>query len=464
MGEAPILSFLGGAGSVTGSRFLLETPEARVLVECGLFQGAKDLRLRNWAPFPVDPASIDAVLLTHAHLDHVGYLPALVRDGFAGPVFATRFTRELARIVLADSGRLHEEEAAYANRKRFSKHHPALPLYTEDDAHRAEHRFRAAALHEPFEAAAGVRAEFRSAGHILGSATIAVTFDSTGRTVLFTGDVGRPVHPLLAPPDPLPPVDYVVTESTYGNRTHESESAAVEQLGDVIRRTAARGGIVVIPAFAVDRTEVILMALQRLSRAGRIPELPVYADSPMALAVLDVYRKAIANKDPQIRSDIEDDPFELDGRLHEAFGPDDSRALNELGYPSIIVSASGMATGGRVLHHLARRLPDPRNSVVLAGFQAEGTRGRQLADGARATKLHGRYVPVRAEIVQLGALSVHADSGELVSWLHTADPAPDTAFVVHGEPSASEALGERLRDELGWNAVVPRLGERVRVD
>ena len=465
MANAPVLTFLGGAGTVTGSRFLVESDGARVLVDCGLFQGPKELRLRNWAPFPVDPASLHAVVLTHAHLDHCGYLPALVRDGFRGPVFCTRFTRELAGIVMADSGRLHEEEAAYANRKRYSKHRPALALYTEADARRAEHRLRGVAFGDAVEAAAGVRVEFLPAGHILGAASVLVTLEGAGgRTVWFTGDVGRPSHPLLTAPAPPPDADIVVTESTYGNRRHTSEAEGVEQLAAVVCRTAKRGGTVVVPAFAVDRTEVILMALRGLAAAGRIPRLPVYVDSPMALAVLDVYRKAIAEDDPQIRTDVERDPFELDGEVHEALDPDASRALNDLPYPSVIVSASGMATGGRVLHHLARRLPDPRNAVLLAGFQADGTRGRLLAEGARSLKLHGKYIPVRAEVVQSGAFSVHADADELVSWLGGRRRRPDAAFVVHGEPAASDALQARLADELGWTAVAPRMGERVRVD
>lgn len=468
MRNPPILSFLGGAGTVTGSKFLLDTGESRVLVDCGLFQGPKALRLRNWAPFPVDPATVDAVLLTHAHLDHCGYLPALAREGFTGPVYCTRGTADLAAIVLADSARLQQEEAEYANRKRFSKHHPALPLYTELDAARVEHRFRTVPFGHRLDAADGVVAEFRPAGHILGSATVTLTINGrNGRTrrLFFSGDVGRPNHPLLIAPAPPPDdADIVVTESTYGNRRHEPEPAAVEKLATAISRTAKRGGIVVIPAFAVDRTEVMLMALARMADAGRIPRLPVFADSPMALAVLDVYRKAIANHDEQVRDDVAMDPFDISLELHEASTVEQSMSLNDLRFPSIIISASGMATGGRVLHHLARRLPDPRNTIVLPGFQAEGTRGRLLADGARSIKLLGRYVPVRADVVPLGAFSVHADSDELIDWLHRPGDGPDAAFIVHGEPEASAKLQERLSVELGWTAVVPREGERVRVD
>jgi metallo-beta-lactamase family protein len=463
MAQAPILRFLGGVRTVTGSKFLVETDGARVLVDCGLFQGPKELRLRNWARFPVDPSSIDAVVLTHAHLDHCGYLPALVRDGFDGPIVCTDRTEELTRIVLMDSARLQEEEAGYANRKGFSKHKPALALYTQDDAARAIEQLRAIDFRRDAEVADGVHAVLRPAGHILGSATVTLTIDDPARTLFFSGDVGRPAHPVLQPPDPVPAADIVVTESTYGNREHEDPADAIERLATAISRTAERGGMVVIPAFAVDRTEVVLMELRRLIDDGRIPKLPIYCDSPMALAVLDVYRDAIDAGDVDV-DPIEGEPFETGNGLHEAQTPIDSRKLNDLKYPSVIISSSGMATGGRVLHHLARRLPDQRNTVVLVGFQAVGTRGRQLAEGARSVKLLGRYVPVRADVVEIGAFSVHAGGGELVDWLRTAPTPPDAAFVVHGEESASEELRSRLESELGWVAAVPKLDERIRVD
>jgi len=466
MAVAPVLTFLGGTGTVTGSRFLLDTGEARVLVEAGLFQGLKELRLRNRAPFPVDPATIDAVVVSHAHLDHVGYLPVLVDNGFAGPVLATPGTIDLGAIVLADSARLQEEEADYANRRGFSKHSPALPLYTEESARRAVGRFRPVGYGRPVEAAPGVTVSLQPAGHILGSATVAVTIDGPpGRTLFFSGDVGRPRHPLLLPPAPPVPADVVVVESTYGDRRHEDEAKALERLARAVAATAGRGGVVVIPAFAVDRTEVILMALRRLAAEGRIPALPVYADSPMALDVLGVYRRAIAAHDPEIRPDVLDaaaDPFDP-GKLEEVRSPRESMRLHELYGPAIIISASGMVTGGRVLHHLARRLPDPRNTVVLAGFQAEGSRGRQLADGARAVKMLGRYVPVRADVVQIDAFSVHADANELLAWLRPM-PDPDVAFIVHGTPAASQTLRQRLVSTRGWTAVVPAAAERVRVD
>ena len=462
----PVLTFLGGAGTVTGSKFLLDTPHARVLVDAGLFQGVKELRLRNRAPFPVDPSTIDAVVVSHAHLDHIGYLPVLVDQGFTGRVLATAGTAELAAIVLADSARLQEEEADYANRRGFSKHSPAVPLYTEESARRALGRFEMVDYAAPVDLAPGVEVCLRPAGHILGSATVTLTLDEpNGRTLFFSGDVGRPRHPLLRPPARPPAADIVVVESTYGDRHHEDEARALDRLAKAVVETASRGGVVVIPAFAVDRTEVVLMALRRLAAENRIPLLPVYADSPMALDVLDIYRRAIADQDPEIRPDLvllNGDPFDP-GKLEQVRSAEESRRLHELPGPAIIISASGMATGGRVLHHLARRLPNPRNTVVLAGFQAEGSRGRQLAEGARTVKMLGRYVPVRADIVEIDAFSVHADVNELLAWLGPM-PDPEIAYVVHGAPEASEALRRRLASRRGWTAVVPTSGERVRVD
>jgi metallo-beta-lactamase family protein len=462
---APLLHFLGAAGTVTGSRFLVETAGARVLVDCGLFQGTKPLRLRNWAPFPVDPKAIDAVVLTHAHVDHSAYLPALVRDGFAGPVFATPGTHALCRIVLPDSGRLQEEDASYANRKGFSKHHPALALYTEEDAIRALGRFEERRFGESVEAAPGVRFVFQRAGHILGASSVLVSLDGAKpRRVLVSGDLGRPEHPILAPPDPPAESDVVLLESTYGDRRH-ADVDAMALFEAVISRTAARGGRVVIPAFAVDRTEVLLLALRRLMKEGRIPALRVFVDSPMALAALALYREAIARGDPEIRPGFtgDGDPFDT-GDLVEVRSVPESKAVLAHRGPCIVISASGMATGGRVLHHLAHALPDARNAVILPGYQAEGTRGRLLADGARSLKMHGRYVAVRAEVSQVGAFSVHADQPELLAWLRRAPRAPDNVYLVHGEPAAASALEALVERELGFTTAVPNDGERVRLD
>ncbi len=459
--NGPVITFLGAAGTVTGSRFLVETGRARILVDCGLYQGLKDLRLRNWAPFAVDPASIDAILITHAHLDHCGYLPVLIRDGFRGRVFATRATSALAGIVLPDSGHLQEEEAAFANRKGFSKHRPALPLYTEHDARRTTERFAEAVFAAPIEVAEGVTATFRRAGHILGSATISLTLDDTSN-VAFSGDLGRPLHPMLEPPDPVGPAGTIVVESTYGDRKHD-DAGTLDRLRDTIVRTVGRGGTVVIPAFAVDRTEVVLQHLATMRAGGEIPDVPIYVDSPMALAALRVYEAALRDHAPDVRPGLPLDPFDS-GNVVEVRTPEESKSLDAMSYPSIVVSASGMASGGRVLHHLARRLPDSRHTVILVGFQAEGTRGRRLLHGERVVKMLGRYVPVRAEIVDATGLSVHADGGELVDWLATADEPPHAVFAVHGEPAASAALVDTVGRKLGWPAVAPRFGERVSLD
>jgi metallo-beta-lactamase family protein len=463
----PLLHFLGAAGTVTGSRFLIETQGARILVDCGLFQGLKPLRLRNWAEFPVEPKTIDAVVLTHAHVDHSGYLPALVRNGFSGPIFATPGTEALCRIVLPDSGHLQEEDASYANRKGFSKHSPALPLYTEEDSWNALALFTAREFGERFEAAPGITVELRRAGHILGAASALLELETGGaarRRLLVSGDLGRPRHPILCAPDPPAEADVVLVESTYGDRRHPplDTDGVFEQ---AIVRTAARGGRVVIPAFAVDRTEVILLALRDLMRAGRIPTLTVYVDSPMALAALALYRDAIGRGSAEIRPGFagDGDPFDT-GRLVEVRSVAESKATLDDRAPCIVISAAGMATGGRVLHHLAHALPDARNTVLLPGYQAEGTRGRLLADGARSLKMHGRYVPVRADVIPVPAFSVHADSGELVDWLRAAPRAPEVTYVVHGEAEASAALELAIESALGWTATVPRDGERVRLD
>ena len=460
-----MLHFLGGTETVTGSRFLVDGPSARVLVDCGLFQGLKELRLRNWERFPIDAATIDAVVLTHAHVDHSAYLPALVRQGFSGRVFATAGTEALCRIVLPDTGHLQEEEAAYANRRGYSKHAPAQALFTSADAEDALGHFAVVEFDVPVDVVPGIRATWRPAGHILGAATIALEIDSTPkRTALFSGDLGRPHHPILRAPAPPVAADAIVIESTYGNRSHD-EPASLEAFTAALCRTADRGGMAVIPAFAVDRTEVILFHLRQLIRAGRVPPLPVYVDSPMALAALGVYRDAMRAGSAEVRPQAAEvgDPFDP-GVLHEVHDIEHSKALNDVRGPGVIISASGMATGGRVLHHLLHRLPDERNTVILPGYQAQGTRGRTLLDGASAVKLLGRYVPVRAEIVSALGFSVHADQGELLEWLRRAPRPPEMTFIVHGEPSASAALQQTVTASLQWPAVTPRYMESVRID
>ncbi|HWL35530.1 MAG TPA: MBL fold metallo-hydrolase [Frankiaceae bacterium] len=463
-GDAPLLRFLGGAGTVTGSKFLVQAGGSRVLVDAGLFQGLRALRDRNRAKLPVPPDEIDAVVVSHAHLDHSGYLPALVRGGFRGPVFATAHTIELMRIILADSARLLAEEADYANRKGYGKHRPAVPLYTERDVEVALSRTVALPTGELAEIAPNVDVVLRRAGHILGSASVRLDLRADRRTVEFSGDLGRPDHPVLRPPEPPAGADVLVVESTYGDRTHEDVSAR-ETFADAIVRTVARDGVVVIPAFAVDRTEVVLYHLRSLMESGRIPRVPVYADSPMALATLRVYRAAIAARSDEIRPGIldGDDPFDLGG-LVEASSVEASMAIGRQQGPFVVVSASGMATGGRVVHHLTQRLPGERNTVILPGYQAFGTRGRALADGEQVVKMLGRYVPVRAEVVSVPGFSVHADSGELVDWMRRTPREPEMTYVVHGEPDASRALSERVRRELRRPCVVPRDDERVRLD
>lgn len=457
----PTLRFLGATGTVTGSRFLLETSRARVLVDAGLYQGVPLLRRRNWEQFPVDPASIDDVVLTHAHLDHTGYLPRLVRDGFRGHVTCTPETAELAEIVLRDSAHLQEEDAAYANRLGFSKHRPALPLYRGVDVEQTLPLLSPLALRRTRRFAGGAAVTLRSAGHILGSATVGVEID--GHRVLFSGDLGRGSHPLLAPPADPPHVDTMIIESTYGDRRHPPPDPSV--LADAVHRTVERGGSVLIPAFAVDRTELVLLELRRLMRHGDIPSLPIFVDSPMALAALDVYRRALTSSSGQLRPGLATTPdvFEF-GELHAARTVEESMRLNRPVAPCIVISASGMAAGGRVVHHLAHQLPDPRHSVVLTGYQAEGTRGRQLLDGARQLKIHGRYVPVRAEIVSVPDFSVHSDADETIAWLGRAPAAPRTVYLVHGEHRAADRLAQRIRSELGWCAVVPSYDERVLLD
>jgi metallo-beta-lactamase family protein len=457
----PRLRFLGACGTVTGSRYLVEAGN-RLLVDCGLFQGERALRRRNWEPLPLDPVGLDAVVLTHAHLDHTGYLPVLVRDGFSGPALASAGTCALAALVLRDSGHIQAEDARYAQAHGISKHAEPRALYDEADADAAVRQLAPVTFAQACPVG-DLRVVLRPAGHILGSATAQV--EVGGRSVLFSGDLGRRRHPLLLPPAPRPGTDVVVVESTYGDRSHPPDET--ERLADVIRRTLARGGSVLVPAFALDRTEVVLAALHRLRVADRIPDVPVHVDSPMALAALRLYVAALRDGSPDVRPDLPPDVFGLD-RVRLAATVDESIALNHPAEPSIIVSASGMASGGRVVHHLAALAGDPRNTVLLVGFQAPGTRGADLAAGIRQLKALGRYVDVRCQVEQLLGMSVHADADEIVAWL-AGDPAdrpppPDVCYVVHGQPSAAKALAERLRAELGWLAVLPDDGEVVRLD
>lgn len=454
------LTFLGAAGTVTGSKFLLKFERRRVLVDAGMYQGEKQWRSMNWAQFPVPPDEIDDVVLTHAHMDHCGYLPALVKHGFRGSIWATGGTTALAEIVLRDAGFLQERDAEHAELYGYSKHHPAMPLYTVDDVERTLTKFRTVDYDTDVELGGGVVCRWTRAGHILGSASVRLSTDSTA--IVFSGDIGRHDHPVLRSRDIPPGAPYVVVESTYGDREHPDPPVPHEEFAQAIRDTAARGGQVLIPAFAVDRTEVVLKTIGEMQKAGRIPVLPIYVNSPMALNALRVYRSPACHD--ELRPDLDVESFLGLENVIETPDAEDSRELNALRGPAIIISASGMATGGRVLHHLEHLLPDRRNTVILTGYQATGTRGRSLEEGTRELKLHGRYVPVRAQIVRDAEFSVHADSTDLMDWLRELDPVPETVFIVHGEPGAARALHDRIADELGWSSVVARFGEVVVVE
>jgi metallo-beta-lactamase family protein len=447
------LSFLGGTGTVTGSKYLIELGERRILVDCGLFQGFKQLRLRNWKPFPVDPASIDAVLLTHAHIDHSGYLPLLIRNGFSGPVICTHATRDLCDILLSDSGFLQEREAELANRTGFSRHKPALPLYTQEDAERAMRQFRPAAFDRKHDVMPEISARFLRAGHILGAAIVELRVGE--RTIVFSGDLGRPDSPTMVDPAPVSHADYLLVESTYGDRVHDGEDPE-EALAEVIARTTARGGTVIIPAFAVGRTQILLYHLQRLKAARRIPDVPIHLDSPMAQDATDIYRSH--PDDHRLGAEQLRTAFKVARYVRSV---EDSKALDHDPYPKVIVSASGMATGGRVLHHLKHYASDRRNTVLFAGFQAGGTRGAAMLAGAATIKIHGGYIPVHAEVANLPMLSAHADSNEVMAWLGNFKAPPKMTFVVHGEAAAADALRHRIKEELDWPCAVPEHQEQV---
>ena len=455
MSDTMTLQFLGAAGTVTGSKTLVTCGGQRLLVDCGLFQGYKNLRLMNWEAFPFDPKQLDAVVLTHAHLDHSGALPLLVKQGYKGPIFATPSTIDVCNILLPDSARLQEEDAQYNNRHQSSKHKPALPLYTVEDADRALRQLVPLPFEEQIEAA-GLRIRLRTAGHIVGASSVELTSATT--TVLFSGDLGRPDDPIMQPPSPIARADYVVVESTYGDRLHDPQDAE-EVLGKAIQRTAARGGIVVVPAFAVGRAQEVLYAIYRLKARGAIPKVPVYLNSPMAIDMTEVYQR--------YRSEHRLSVEECRGMCHVAkmvSTVEDSRALVAQRKPAVIVSASGMATGGRVLHHLKALAPDPRNTIVFAGFQAGGTRGGRIVAGERSIRIFGEQVAVNAEVVSLAGMSAHADAQQLMQWLATAPKAPRGVYLNHGEPAAADALRQRIEHELGWPVTVPRLGQTVEIE
>ena len=442
------LQFLGAAGTVTGSRYLLGTGTTKILIDCGLFQGYKPLRLRNWAPFPVAPGEIAAVVLTHAHLDHSGYLPLLVKNGFRGRIFCTHATRHLCKILLRDSGHLQEREAEYANRHGFSKHRPALPLYTQEDAERSLGYFTGLDFGREHELVNGFTVKFRHAGHILGAATAEV--DAGGARLVFSGDLGRPDSPTMLPPEPIAAADYLVVESTYGNRQH-SDTDPATALAQVITRTTRRGGTVLIPAFAVGRAQDLLYLIGKLKASEQIPRaLPVFLDSLMAAEASRILHEH--REDHRLNEEECDRTYSAASYVGDV---QESKALNANPAPKVIISASGMATGGRVLHHLKNLAPDQRNTLLFAGFQAGGTRGALIVGGADTVKIHGAEVAIRAEVANLEMLSAHADAGEILAWLRGFERAPQMTFLTHGEPAAADTLRRRIQGELGWPCSVP---------
>ncbi len=455
------LTFLGAARTVTGSKHLLEHAGTRVLIDCGLFQGLKELRQRNWAEFPVPAASLAAVVLTHAHLDHVGYLPRLVMQGYRGRVFCTGGTADLCRLVLPDSARIQEEDARQANKHGYTKHAPALPLYTEVDAQRALTQLQPLGYDRAIEAAPGITVRFLSAGHLLGSAYVVVTV-TNGPTMLFGGDLGRYGRPVLPDPSPAVEADVVLAESTYGDRDHTPDDNG-QALVEIITEMLTRGGKLIIPSFAIGRVEELLYWLRRLEQERRIPVLPVYVDSPMAAEALRYYTSRVAELDPELRPTQKGVSAYGSARFQTITSPRESKALTASSRPAIVISASGMATGGRVLHHMAAALPDPRHTILFVGYQAAGTRGRRLVDGAKEVRIHGRLVPVAARIAKIDSMSAHADRSEMLRWLGTVPAPPKRLFLVHGEPAPMDALKALVKERLGWDAETPEHGARIEV-
>jgi metallo-beta-lactamase family protein len=453
------LQFLGGSGTVTGSKFFVDAGKTQFLVDCGMFQGGKQLRLRNWAPLPISPPSIEHIFLTHAHVDHIGMLPVFVREGYKGPVWSTPATCELVEINLADAAHLQEEDARFANKRGFSKHKPALPLYTLEDAQRSFQYLRPLEYGKQVEMSDGSRVQFHDAGHVLGSAMVEAQVSAGNgkfKSVVFSGDLGRYHAPMDTDPFAPERADYLLVESTYGDRRHPDEETSAE-LAHIINETAARGGTLVVPAFALGRTQILLYTLRDLKARGAIPDLPVFVDSPMAIAITEIYCHHIDSLGPEARK-----IFETTGKcpvmcpnLRFIHTPQESQEINSLRYPCIIISASGMATGGRVLHHLRFCLPDPRNTILFVGFQASGTRGQLLKDGAREIKIHGEHVPVRAHIRAFESFSRHADAPEILRWLGSLRVPPMLTCVVHGEPESSAVLAEQIRKSLHWQVRVP---------
>jgi metallo-beta-lactamase family protein len=447
------ITFLGASRTVTGSKYLIEAEGKRLLVDCGLFEGSKDLKQRNWDRCPVDPSTIDWVLLTHAHIDHTGYLPRLTRAGFRGPIYANVATRELCGLLLPDSAHLQEEDARFAAKKGYTSHNPPLPLYTVAEAQAALSQFHDIPSNDPFTISPQFSVKPHDAGHILGATWLELTITEGGKQtlVVFSGDVGRYDQPILKDPESPTRADYLLCESTYGDRDHPAGSV-LDELADVINRTAKRGGAIVIPAFAVDRTQLLMYHLRELQEQQRIPKLPVYVDSPMAINVTDMYVRHRADHDLRPQANL--DPLNVN-QVHMTRSVEDSKKINDVVSPCIIISASGMITGGRVLHHLAKRLPDSRSAVLLVGYQAEGSGGRALQDGAKYLRLYGEEVPVRAQVIEIGQLSAHAGKSELLRWLSGFQAPPRQTFLVHGEPVALDSLSSAISARYHWPVTIP---------
>jgi metallo-beta-lactamase family protein len=454
------LRFLGACGTVTGSKFVLEAGSRRVLIECGIFQGSRELKEKNWTAPPFDPVSLDAVVLTHAHIDHTGYVPRLAKAGFRGPVYVTPPTGGLLEYLWPDAAHLHEEDSDYANRKGFSRHNPALPFFDSDDARRALQLLSPVPFHQRVELAGNLAFTFHRVGHILGAAFITVEAD--GKRIVFSGDVGQRDVPILKDPEPPDPADHLLLESTYGDRLHPLGSPR-EELGRAVLETVGRGGVVLIPAFAVGRAQDVLYHLRSLQRDGRLAaDLPIYLDSPMAVSAVDLYCRSVSEHDLEM-TDLEKKGLcPIDGpSVHFVRDGLESKALNDRTAPMVIISASGMLSGGRILHHLRRRLPDPRTTLLFVGFQAAGTLGRRILEGAHDVLIHGQEVSVEAEVRELPALSAHADQRGLLQWAGALAAPPRAAYLIHGEPAAREALAAGLRSLAGWNVVLPEEGESV---
>jgi metallo-beta-lactamase family protein len=460
------LSFLGAAGNVTGSRFLLEIQGKKLLIDCGLFQGLKQNRLRNWEPFPVPPADIEAVLLTHAHIDHSGYLPRLCKQGFSGKIHSTYATKDLCEIMLRDSAHLQEEDALWANKKGFSKHTPALPLYTVEDAEKALAQFSPHYYGQDLFLTDTLRIKFKDAGHILGSSIIDVKtrYNNGTRRFIFSGDLGRPGRPILWDPVQVYEVDYLILESTYGNRLHDTKPSE-QELARVINQSVQRGGVLVIPSFAVGRTQELLYFIRELEEQGKIPKIPVYVDSPMAVNATEIFKKRVADYDLEARiKELNGKHIFETSKVQFLKDAEQSKKLHDIHDRAIIISASGMVEGGRILHHLEHRLPYQQNTVLFIGYQAEGTRGRAILEGKPFVRIHGMEIPVRAAIESISGFSAHADYNETLAWLMGFNRPPLKTFIVHGESDASAALAEKIKDKLGWQVVIPKFNERFKLE